>query len=209
MNLKRDGVSVPHKAKLIVSVDRRSYALDRVAEESVDDIVRPDISGNYENIAEPDIGVVDASPRGGEISANIQSMSVPEYTSTPSITIGGNITLTKAPIITLNPSTLSRVSETTVITKAAETSSRQTPSCNNEDKHGIVVDSVRGSRPGLLPLSTNGNLISNPVVASEPTKPEGLKIKNFSFLKESEFKAEEKRHWTTVDEESGKSRGKN
>ena len=54
-NLQRNGSSVPHRAKLLVSVDREKYTLDVAASEPADEIIQPDITGDYENIAEPDL----------------------------------------------------------------------------------------------------------------------------------------------------------
>ena len=54
MNFQRNGYSVPPKAKLLVSIDREKYTLDATASEPADEIIQPDITGDYENIAEPD-----------------------------------------------------------------------------------------------------------------------------------------------------------
>ena len=77
MNIKKDGVSVPHKAKLIVSVDRKTYSLDAAAMDPVEEIIRPDISGSYDNIAEPDLSLSLDNVTDPDKSLGFNNIAVP------------------------------------------------------------------------------------------------------------------------------------
>ena len=275
MNLKKDGVSVPHKAKLIVSVDRRSYKLNQLAEEKADDIVRPDITGSYDNIAEPEItGRNSPAPNGDRELAELNDQS----NSPPDITIGQCMSMARlvpprlptvplpvsesraiAPV-NLQPSpspvrtaprsssaVLPRPSPASVLPKVISSTPVQiqnnSPSPNAALKRtpqatssitlspslskaapaialspgAIKKTEIRSPSPPAIdrfsPEVTRPPPPSLPGLAeasvSSPdqlsSKPEGLKVKSFSHLRENETqapRAEEKRHWTTVDEKS-------
>ena len=68
-------MSVPHKAKLIVSVDRDKYDLDVAASEPSDEIIQPDITGDYDNIAEPDVTDIEAEDSQEGIESSIDTLS--------------------------------------------------------------------------------------------------------------------------------------
>ena len=283
MNLKKDGVSVPHKAKLIVSVDRRSYKLNQLAEEKADDIVRPDITGSYDNIAEPEItGRNSPAPNGDRELAELNDQS----NSPPDITIGQCMSMARlvpprlptvplpvsesraiAPVnlqpspspvrtaprsssavlprpspasvlpkvisstpvqiqnnspspnaalkrtpqatssITLSPSLSKAASAIALSPGAIKKTEIRSPTPPAADTKCSPVDrpsppSVTRPPPPSLPGLAEASVSSPDQLSS---KPEGLKVKSFSHLRENETqapRAEEKRHWTTVDEKS-------
>jgi len=212
VNMKREGHSIPHKAKLFVSVDRKSYNLDTSADDPVDEIIRPDISGNYENIAEPD--------QPDDIAGLSQSqMSDDHDASKPSILpapTNGHVGLPPVSITSSNalrtrvlPATARRPippgllkAGLTALSNGHEYSRRLPAVASKEgqpsrtaseiggDELGIRIDSVSSAIPGLLPIKPSGDGITidstfslSSVAKQEGPSPRGLKIKNFTDLR--------------------------
>ena len=208
MNRNKVGVSVPHRAKLIVSVDRKPYPLEFKATEPTDEIIRPDVSGSYDNIAEPDIDV------SGLCETILESESGPEdikisYDLSENLERGRSDHLyTRAETETTQETDneeriVSDLHQNEVKTETVIKNEAPDPT---ELNHQDAVSKEQSSE-SLINQDPSFQIIR--VQGSIPYPEKRLKIKSFQDLKDLEQKpSAENKHWTTVDGDLQTNEGK-
>lgn len=200
MNRNKHGVSVPHRAKLIVSVDRKPYPLEFIATEPSDDIVRPDLSGSYDNIAEPDLDVSELcetilegdhkDSKDGVVvdllENTLKSRADNFYTKTDTKTDAPDSTESDEPTQDL------------LQLKAEPDAETEQPEQNEPKKEDSVsISHQEGSKGGEIKIVRVQGNVPNFSTSDIGKK---LKIKSFLDLQEDDKKpTPEKKHWTTVD----------